>query len=65
MFGADGMTGVTGGGLVACCPDMISTFSMITGFKGASLLNCPTVPVGVSPMRSITSMPCTTRPNTV
>ena len=32
---------------------MISIFSMTTGFSGASDLNGPTAPVGVSPMRSI------------
>jgi len=59
-----GFTGVGALGATARAP-MTSTFSMMTGFMGASALNAPLAPVGVSPMRSMTSIPCTTLPNTV
>src|SRR5206468_13073037 len=61
VSGRGGGAGVSSAGLRVTPAATISTFSMTTGFKGASDLKGPTAPVGVSPMCSMTSIPCTMR----
>src|SRR5579864_8172600 len=54
--------GSGGAAAAGALADTIVALSMMTGLSGASCLKGPILPVGTSPIRSITSIPCTTRP---
>lgn len=56
--------GAPGAGVESCGGVMTETLSMTTGCRGASDLNGPNLPVGTTPMRSTTLIPCTTLPKT-
>lgn len=52
--------GVPAGGAESPGGVITATFWMITGLSGASALKGPNAPVGTTPIRSTTSIPCTT-----